>query len=61
MVPESWLHAFDEHMKAFFGIDHQDAGLSDEELLRYTDLEPKEAALVYGEDYDLDRIDNKTW
>jgi len=57
MIPDLWLNSFDEHLKKFFGIDHHDAGLSDEHLLRYTDLEPREAALVYGEDYDLDRID----
>lgn len=33
------------------------AGLTDTELSRYADLEPKEAALQFGEDYDLDRVD----
>lgn len=56
MVPDSWLAAFDEHLLSLFGINHIDAGLDDEQLLRYTDLEPREAALVYGEDYDLDKL-----
>ena len=56
MIPETWLNTFDEHMMKFFGINHVDAGLDDEQLLRYTDLEPKEAALIFGEDYDLDPI-----
>jgi len=56
MIPESWLENFDRHLKKNFGINHIDAGLSDEDMLRYVDLEPKEAALCFGEDYDLDNI-----
>ena len=56
MISDSWLAAFDEHLMKLFGINHIDAGLNDEQLLRYTDLEPREAALVFGEDYDLDPI-----
>lgn len=56
MVPDSWLTSFDYYMVKFFGINHDDAGMDEEDLLRYTDLEPREAALVYGEDYDLDKI-----
>lgn len=36
---------------------HQDAGLTDTELSRYSDLQPKEAALTFGEDHDLERVD----
>ena len=57
MIPPTWLEAFNKQLKALYGIDHKDAGATDEELLRYTDLEPREAALVYGEDYDIERID----
>lgn len=57
MISETWLAAFDKNLKNFFSIDHKEAGLSDEQLLAYTDLEPKDAALMYGEDYDLDRTD----
>lgn len=56
MISQQWLSSFDEHMLKFFGINHIDAGIDDERLLAYTDLEPREAALVFGEDYDLDRI-----
>lgn len=56
MVSDSWLASFDHHLMKFFGINHVDAGMDEEVLLRYTDLEPREAALVYGEDYDLDKI-----
>lgn len=59
MIPDTWLNAFDVHMKKFFAINHKDAGVSDEQLLAYTDLEPRDAALMYGEDYDLERIDGK--
>ena len=44
-------------MKELFAIDHDDAGMSEEVLLRYADLEPREAALQFGEDYDLQRVD----
>lgn len=57
MISETWLAAFDKNLKNFFSIDHKDAGLSDEQLLAYTDLEPRDAALMYGEDYNLDRTD----
>ena len=57
MISDSWLSSFDKQLKKFFGIDHKDAGMSDEQMLAYTDLEPRDAALAFGEDYDLDRID----
>ena len=44
-------------MRRSFAIDHEDAGMSEEVLLRYVDLSPREAALQFGEDYDLQRID----
>lgn len=54
---DSWLEEFDQAMKRYFAIDHHDAGMSEADIARYRDLEPKEAALQYGEDYDLNRID----
>ncbi|WP_439450778.1 hypothetical protein [Stenotrophomonas sp. ATs4] len=40
-----------------FAIDHRDAGM-DEYLLRYyADLPPREVALAFGSDYDLERDD----
>lgn len=57
MISDSWLSSFDEQLKKFFGIDHKDAGISDEQMLAYVDLEPRDAAIAFGEDYDLDRID----
>ncbi len=57
MIHHFWLEEFDRLMLKFFGINHIDAGLSEDDLYRYTDMEPREAALVYGEDYDLKRID----
>lgn len=56
-VGRDWLCAFDNAMKRYFLIDHADAGVSEEVLLRYADLAPREAALQFGEDYDLQRID----
>lgn len=57
MISESWIAAFDAHLMKLFGINHLDAGLVDERMLAYTDLEPREAALAFGEEYELDPVD----
>ena len=56
-IDRNWLSGLDDAMKRFFAIDHDDAGMSEEVLLRYADLSPQEAALQFGEDYDLRRVD----
>ncbi len=56
-IDPSWLQDFDTAMKRHFLIDHADAGMGEEELARYADLRPHDAALQYGEDYDLQRVD----
>ena len=45
-------------MQALFAIDHKDAGMDDVLLLRYADLPPREAALAFGEAYDLVQFRN---
>ncbi|HDS1522648.1 hypothetical protein D7Y40_02630 [Stenotrophomonas maltophilia] len=57
IITATWRDAFNAALQSHFAITIEDAGLSDAELARYVDLEPKEAALQFGEDYDLDRID----
>lgn len=57
MATSSWTQAFDLSLKRYYAIDHQDAGLSAEELDRYSDLLPETAALQFGEDYDMERVD----
>lgn len=57
MISSDWLHEFDAAMKRLFAIDHDDAGMNEEVLSRYADLLPREAALQFGEDYDLRRVD----
>lgn len=52
-----WLREFDEAMLGFFAIDHADAGMDDRELSWYADLPAKDAALAYGKDLDLCRVD----
>ena len=52
-----WLQDFDEAMLGFFAIDHADAGMDERELSWYADLPAKDAALAYGEDFDLCRVD----
>ena len=56
-ITAQWRNGFNTALQAHFAIAIGDAGLTDDELARYTDLEPKAAALQFGEDYDLDRID----
>lgn len=56
-ITASWRDAFNAAFQAHFAITIDDAGLTDTELSRYADLEPKEATLQFGEDYDLDRVD----
>jgi hypothetical protein len=56
-IDEEWLKAFDEAMLGLFAIDHIDAGMDEFLLGCYADLPPREAALAFGDDYDLDRDD----
>ena len=51
------LRAFDEAMLEFYSIDHWDAGVDEYLLACYTDLPAREAALAFGEGYDLNRMD----
>lgn len=56
-IDKEWLKAFDEAMLGLFAIDHSDAGMDEFLLGCYADLPPREAALAFGDDYDLDRDD----
>lgn len=56
-IDGDWLEAFDEAMLGFFAIDHADAGLDLCLLECYSDLPATEAALAFGEDYELCRVD----
>ena len=56
-ITATWRDAFNAALQSHFAITIEDAGLTDTELSRYADLEPKEAALQFGDDYDLDRVD----
>lgn len=56
-INAQWCTASNAALQAHFALTIQDAGLTDTELARYSDLQPKEAALTFGEDHDLDRVD----
>lgn len=56
-IDSEWLEAFDEALLALFAIHHSDAGMDEFLLGCYADLPPRDAALAFGEDYDLDRDD----
>lgn len=57
IINAQWRNDFNAALQTHFAITTDDAGLTDTELSRYADLEPKAAALQFGEDYDLDRVD----
>jgi hypothetical protein len=57
LIHAEWLRAFDANVKQLLGIDRRDVGLSDEQLSRCADLLPRDAALQFGEDYDVQRVD----
>lgn len=52
-----WVSQFDQHLKALFAIDHNDAGMDDGDLRLFSDLPPRDAALAFGEEFGLDRVD----
>lgn len=56
-MKQRWQEQFDAALKRHYSIDHNDAGLTSQELERYADLDPVEAAHTFARDYDLDRID----
>ncbi|WP_329851979.1 hypothetical protein [Stenotrophomonas pavanii] len=57
MIDTAWLEAFGKELHYLFAIDHGDAGMDECLLGCYTDLPPREAALAFGNDYDLERGD----
>lgn len=59
-INPAWLAAFDAELRCLFAIDHQDAGIDASVLGSYADLPPREAALAFGSDYDLER-DDAVW
>lgn len=56
-ITAQWRNGFNTALQAHFTITISDAGLSESELARYTDLDTKAAALQFGEDYDLAWVD----
>lgn len=55
--PLNWRECFYAQLRTLYGMSVEDVCMSDADLEHYMDLEPREAALVYGEDNGLDRID----
>ena len=56
-IDAEWLRAFEGELRHLFAIDHNDAGVDEYLLSLYADLPPREAALAFGSDYDLERDD----
>lgn len=56
-IDTAWLEAFDKEPHYLFAIDHRDAGMDEYLLGCYADLPPRDAALAFGSDYDLERDD----
>ena len=55
-IPETWKKTFLSECRRLWGLTINELTVEDI-YAHYGDLEPKEAALVYGEDNNLDRID----
>lgn len=56
-IDGKWLREFDVALQAYLAINRHDAGITDEIAIRYADLPAREAALAFGEDYELQRVD----
>lgn len=56
-IDPAWLEALDKELLHLFAIDHRDAGMDDYLLGCYADLTPRQAALAFDSDYDLERDD----
>jgi hypothetical protein len=56
-IDPDWVRDFDEAMLSFFAIDHAEAGMDERKLGWYADLPAKDAALAYGQDFDLCHVD----
>ncbi|WP_256644148.1 hypothetical protein [Stenotrophomonas sp. 9(2022)] len=54
-IDAEWLEDFDRALLSLFAISHGEAGMDAYMLGCYADLEPREAAMAYGNDYDLAR------
>jgi len=53
----TWLESFDKELLNLLAIDHKNAGMDECLLGCYAELPPREAALAFGSDYDLERDD----
>lgn len=54
-IDAEWLEDFDHALLSLFATNHREAGMDAYLLGWYADLEPREAAMAYGNDYDLAR------
>ncbi len=54
-----WTAAFDAALLSSYGIDHADAGLDQDDLLRWTDLLPEIAADKFADKYGLRLLPNR--
>ena len=53
MEMDCWKKSFDRALVARYGIDTVDAGLDDDDLDAYSELDPQDAAESYGKKYAL--------
>ncbi|MDV9042027.1 hypothetical protein [Stenotrophomonas sp. RAC2] len=54
-IDAEWLEDFDEALLGLFAVGHSDAGMDEYLLNCYANLEQREAAMAFGNDYDLPR------
>lgn len=56
-IDSDWLRDFNAAKLVFFAINHEEAGMDEGKIHWYVDSSAEEAALVYGWDFDLCRVD----
>lgn len=60
-VQPAWLAAFDATLVRYFAVDHVAAGADVAVLQRYADLSGDQAAMAFADDYELARLDWRSW
>ncbi len=58
MANDHWRASFDGYVLKLWGLPKASYGMAEDILEEYTDLPPKEAALVFGENHGLERTKN---
>ncbi len=58
MANDHWRVSFDGYVLQLWGLPKASYGMAEDILEEYTELSPREAALVFGENHGLQRTKN---